>query len=50
VGHCSVSIGIAVSQAPDDTVDQLLARADAALYLAKAKGRDRTEIALETTA
>lgn len=48
VANCSVSIGIAVSNRPDDTVDLLLARADTALYLAKAKGRNRTELALET--
>ena len=49
VANCSVSIGVAVSAGADDSVDQLLARADAALYLAKAKGRNRTELALEVT-
>ena len=48
VASCSVSIGIAVSSRADDTVDLLLARADTALYLAKAKGRNRAEFALET--
>lgn len=40
---CTVSIGLA-SAAPGDTrLDALLARADAALYRAKATGRDRVE-------
>ena len=50
VASCSVSIGIAVSHGPDETVDLLLARADTALYLAKAKGRNRAELALESVA
>lgn len=50
VANCSVSIGIAVSQPANDTVDLLLARADTALYLAKARGRNRAEIALEAVA
>ncbi|HET7590389.1 MAG TPA: GGDEF domain-containing protein [Solirubrobacterales bacterium] len=40
----SVSIGVAVAeQGPVDT-DEMLARADAALYAAKAEGRDRVSI------
>lgn len=41
---CTVSIGIATNSLPNDTVDSLLARADAALYRAKANGRNRVEI------
>lgn len=37
----SISIGVAVAQAPAVDTDDLLARADAALYVAKADGRDR---------
>ncbi len=40
----TVSIGIAVATAPDDTAEGLLRDADAAMYLAKARGRDRYEI------
>jgi diguanylate cyclase (GGDEF)-like protein len=36
----SVSIGIAVAQR-DDSPERLLSRADQALYLAKARGRNR---------
>jgi diguanylate cyclase (GGDEF)-like protein len=50
VAGCSVSIGIAVSHGPDDSVDLLLARADTALYLAKANGRNRSELALDSAA
>lgn len=45
IGRLSVSIGLAVFQGPTDTLDALLARADAALYRAKAQGRDRVEVA-----
>ncbi len=38
-----VSIGIAVASLTDKTADLLLSRADAALYRAKAKGRNRFE-------
>ena len=41
----TVSVGLA-SWEPDETVDALLARADAALYAAKAGGRDRIERAV----
>ena len=40
----TVSMGVAVRQA-DETVAQLLARADAALYRAKAEGRNRVCLA-----
>jgi diguanylate cyclase (GGDEF)-like protein/PAS domain S-box-containing protein len=40
----TVSIGIAVTTSHDDTADGMLRDADAAMYLAKARGRDRYEI------
>jgi diguanylate cyclase (GGDEF)-like protein len=40
----TVSIGVACQISADEALDSLLARADAALYRAKANGRDRTEI------
>ncbi|MDH0863594.1 GGDEF domain-containing protein [Mitsuaria sp. GD03876] len=43
VPPCTASIGVAVAQLGDVSIDQLLARADAALYRAKANGRDRVE-------
>jgi diguanylate cyclase (GGDEF)-like protein/PAS domain S-box-containing protein len=42
---CTVSIGIAQLSAQDGSIDDLLARADQALYAAKNKGRNRVEIA-----
>ena len=42
---CTVSIGITTNQKDIDTMDTLLARADAAMYRAKALGRDRVEAA-----
>lgn len=47
-GHrvsATVSAGIALLTASESDVDSLLARADQALYVAKARGRDRVEIA-----
>jgi len=41
----TVSIGIASQQTPDESLEALMARADAALYRAKAAGRDRSELA-----
>jgi len=40
---CTVSIGVTASYKDTETVDTLLARADAALYRAKANGRNRVE-------
>jgi diguanylate cyclase (GGDEF)-like protein len=40
----TVSIGAAAWLGPDESLDELLSRADAALYRAKAAGRDRVEI------
>lgn len=45
IGRFSVSIGLAQFEGPADTLDAILARADAALYRAKAQGRDRVEVA-----
>ena len=42
---CTVSIGIASHAPGDESLDSLLARADAALYRAKENGRNRVEIA-----
>ncbi|WP_114968741.1 GGDEF domain-containing protein [Rhodoferax ferrireducens] len=42
---CTVSIGVTTNQKDKDTVDTLLARADAAMYRAKASGRNRVETA-----
>ena len=43
----TVSIGLAVLRADDTHFDSLLRRADEALYVAKATGRNRVEIAPE---
>ena len=40
---CTVSVGVAHLSSADDTVEQLLNQADAALYRAKANGRNRVE-------
>jgi diguanylate cyclase (GGDEF)-like protein/PAS domain S-box-containing protein len=48
VGHrllCTASIGVAQLHAQDITIDDLLRRADEALYAAKDKGRNRVECA-----
>jgi diguanylate cyclase (GGDEF)-like protein len=42
---CTVSIGVATNSQGNDTVDTLIARADAAMYRAKTKGRNRVETA-----
>ena len=47
-GHgpsCTVSIGVTINHGAGDTVDTLIARADKAMYLAKANGRNRVEVA-----
>ena len=40
---CTVSIGVTTSEGGDPTVEAILARADAAMYRAKANGRNRVE-------
>jgi len=40
---CTASIGVTTNHKDTDTVDSLLARADAAMYRAKAHGRNRVE-------
>jgi diguanylate cyclase (GGDEF)-like protein len=44
-GSASVSVGVAVQADPDESIADLLARADRALYRAKRAGRDRVEAA-----
>lgn len=41
---CTVSIGVAASESADEAVEAIIARADAALYEAKAAGRNRVGI------
>lgn len=41
---CTVSLGVTNNLADTDTLDTMLARADAALYRAKAKGRNQVEV------
>jgi diguanylate cyclase (GGDEF)-like protein len=43
--HCTVSIGVTTNRHDNDTLDTLLSRADAAMYRAKDKGRNRIETA-----
>lgn len=42
--HCTVSIGVTTAQPGDKSVDALIARADAALYEAKAQGRNQVRV------
>lgn len=46
VVHCTTSLGVAQLRDSDSTIDDLLHRADEALYAAKRNGRNRAEIAL----
>lgn len=43
----TVSIGVACQTSPDESLDNLLIRADKALYCAKERGRNRYEVAAE---
>ena len=45
--HCSASFGVAQLRAGDRVLSYWMARADAALYQAKAKGRNRVELAAD---
>ncbi len=42
--HCTTSVGLAQMMEQDSSIDDLLRRADRALYRAKMKGRNRTEV------
>lgn len=42
--HLSVSLGVTAKGPEQDTLDELLKRADRALYLAKELGRNRVEL------
>lgn len=47
---CTVSIGVASQRTPMESPDSLLSLADAALYRAKATGRDKVEVSADATA
>lgn len=44
LGKVTISLGVALSEAADDLPDQLIRRADQALYVAKASGRNRVSV------
>ncbi|HEX6642666.1 MAG TPA: diguanylate cyclase, partial [Thermoanaerobaculia bacterium] len=44
-GPATLSIGLAVYHAGEETIEETIRRADAALYDAKRKGRDRVVVA-----
>jgi diguanylate cyclase (GGDEF)-like protein len=44
-GRMTVSVGVAVAQSPEEPADAVIARADQALYRAKAAGRDQVMLA-----
>jgi len=46
----TISIGVAVSRHRDDKADNLLERADRALYVAKHEGRNRVVLANDSAA
>ncbi len=45
----TVSVGVAISQSADESLDTMLARADKALYQAKITGRNRVVVASEVS-
>jgi len=40
-GHCTISIGVAEVRPDDGTVNEIMSRTDAAMYTAKARGRNQ---------
>lgn len=44
---CTVSIGVAHARSEDDTIDQMMERADQALYRAKTGGRNRVSLSTD---
>ncbi len=45
--HVTASVGVAVANGPADHPERLVGRADAAMYRAKERGRDRCELAAQ---
>ena len=48
--RCTASIGVAVIEAGDRDIQDVIARADSALYAAKASGRNRVEVSAAASA